>query len=194
MAHRRIGEGQTALVTGASSGIGLELAHCFAKDGYNLVLVARSGEALEKAAAKLAGEFHVRVIPIALDLGRPDAGAQLAETIGERALTIDVLVNNAGYGTTGPFNESDLQTQLGMIDLNVRALVELTHLFWPGILKNKRGGVLNVGSTAAFQPGPFMAVYCVAMPMHQHLGFWNGRSSLAGDNRAPSKWAQTGRD
>ena len=75
-------------------------------------------------------------------------------------MTIDVLVNNAGYGTTGPFAESDSAAQLGMIDLNVRALVELTRLFWPEILQNKRGGVLNVASTAAFQPGPFMAVYC----------------------------------
>lgn len=160
MAQRRRGEGQTALVTGASSGIGLELARCFAKDGYNLVLIARSGEALDKAAGNFAGEFGVKVIPVAFDLGRSGAGAELTQTLGERALTVDVLVNDAGYGTTGPFAESDPAAQLGMIDLNVRALVELTRLFWPEILKNKRGGVLNVASTAAFQPGPFMAVYC----------------------------------
>ncbi len=160
MVQRRIGEGRTALVTGASSGIGLELARCFAKDGYNLVLVARSGEALDKAAANITGEFHVKIVPVAFDLGRPGAGAELAQTLGKRALTIDVLVNNAGYGATGPFADSDPAAELGMIDLNVRALVELTRLFWPEILKNKRGGVLNVASTAAFQPGPFMAVYC----------------------------------
>ncbi len=160
--NRPIGEGQTALVTGASGGIGLELARCFAGDGYNLVLVARSAGTLEEAAASLAREFGVSAVPIPRDLGRPDAGAELARALGERALDIDVIVNNAGYGTAGAFGEGDLHTQLGMIDLNVRALVELTHLFWPRMLKNKRGGVLNVASTAAFQPGPFMAVYCAA--------------------------------
>jgi short-subunit dehydrogenase len=160
MANTRMGEGQTALITGASSGIGLELARCFAKDGYDLVLVARSGEALDKAAAELTGAFHVKVIPIPFDLGRPGAGTELARVLGERALSVDVLVNNAGFGATGSFDKTDLNAQLGMIDLNVRALVELTHLFWPRILANKRGGVLNVSSLAAFQPGPLMAVYC----------------------------------
>jgi uncharacterized protein len=159
MANRRKGEGQTALITGASSGIGLELARCFAEDGYNLVLVSRSAAALEAEAAKLAGEFNVSAVAIARDLGQRDAGTELAQTLGERSLNIDVVVNNAGYGAAGAFDRSDLSTQLGMIDLNVRALVELTHLFWPRILKNKRGGVLNVASTAAFQPGPFFAVY-----------------------------------
>jgi uncharacterized protein len=148
------------LITGASGGIGLELAHCFAQGGYNLVLAARSGEALDNAAANLAGSFQVNVVPVPFDLGRPDAGTQLAQTLGERALNIDVVVNNAGYGTTGSFDKSDLSAQLGMIDLNVRAVVELTHLFWPRMLNNKRGGVLNLASTGAFQPGPFMAVYC----------------------------------
>src|SRR5258706_10571834 len=159
MPDRGKGEGQTALITGASSGIGLELARCFAEDGYNLVLVARSAGTLEAEASKLAAKFNFSVIAIARDLGRLDAGTELAQTLGERSLNIDVVVNNAGYGAAGAFDGSDLSTQLGMIDLNVRALVELTHLFWPRILKNKRGGVLNVASTAGFQPGPFFAVY-----------------------------------
>ncbi|MGA9765152.1 MAG: SDR family oxidoreductase [Rhodomicrobium sp.] len=158
--NRRPGEGQTVLLTGASGGIGLELARCFAEGGYNLVLVARSAEALDAAAASLAREFGVSAHAIARDLGQPGAGEELAQTIAGRALDVDVLVNNAGYGIASPFAEGDLHTQLGMVDLNVRGLVELTHLFWPRMLKNKRGGVLNVASTAAFQPGPFMAVYC----------------------------------
>ncbi len=160
MAQKRKGEGQTALVTGASGGIGLELARCFAADGYDLVLVARSAGALETAAASIAAEFRVNAVPIARDLGQQDAGAGLAQTLRERGLGIDIAVNNAGYGTAGAFETRDINSQLGMVDLNVRAVVELTHLFWPQMLKNKRGGVLNVASTAAFQPGPFMAVYC----------------------------------
>jgi short-subunit dehydrogenase len=156
----REGEGQTALVTGASGGIGLELARCFARDGYSLVLAARSEEALKAAAAKIAAEFSVSATPIVHDLAVPGAGTELAQTLAARGLAIDVLVNNAGYGAAGAFGDIDLPTQLGMTDLNIRALVELTHIFWSRMLKNKRGGVLNVASTAAFQPGPFMAVYC----------------------------------
>jgi len=159
MARKRKGEGQTALVTGAGGGIGLQLARCFAKDGYNLVLVARSGEALDAAAGTLAQQFRIKAVPIACDLGRIGAGAALAKTLNERHLPVDVLVNNAGYGAAAAFAQSDRDDQLGMIDLNIRALVELTHIYWPTMLKNGHGGVLNVASTAAFQPGPLMAVY-----------------------------------
>jgi short-subunit dehydrogenase len=153
------GSGQTALVTGASYGIGLDLAECFAKDGYDLILAARSESALKQEAERLAKQYGVRAVPIAVDLGAHGAGHRLAEEVRARGLTVDVLVNNAGYGTAGAFDGSDEATQLGMIDLNVRALVELTHAFWPGMLARGRGGVLNVASTAAFQPGPLMAVY-----------------------------------
>jgi len=159
---RQQGEGQTALVTGASSGIGLELARQFAADGYDLVLVARSADALARLASEITRDFHVKATPIAFDLGRPNAGRELAHVLGQRALAIDVLVNNAGFGATGPFAEGSTDTQAGMVDVNVRALVELTHELWPRILGNRRGGVLNVASTAAFQPGPFMAVYCAS--------------------------------
>jgi short-subunit dehydrogenase len=152
-------DGQTALVTGASGGIGLDLAECFARDGCGLVLAARSEGLLKQEAERLAQKYGVKALPIAIDLGEHGAGGRLAEEIRGRGLEIDVLVNNAGYGTAGAFAGSDAATQLGMIDLNVRALVELTHCFWPAMLARGRGGVLNVASTAAFQPGPLMAVY-----------------------------------
>ena len=157
MANRR-GDGQTALVTGASYGIGVDLAECFAKDGYDLVLSARSEAALKEQSERIAKQYGVKVVPIALDLSAHGAGHRLADEVRARGIAVDVLVNNAGYGTAGGFSGSDEADQLGMIDLNVRALVELTHAFWPQMLERKRGGVLNVASTA-FQPGPLMAVY-----------------------------------
>lgn len=155
----REGAGQTALVTGASMGIGVDLAECFAKDGYDLILTARSEAALNEVANRLASAHGIQATAIASDLGVPGNGAGLAAAIAERGLTVDVVVNNAGYGIAGAFDGSKLAEQLGMIDLNIRALVELTHLYWPRFLANRRGGVLNVASTAAFQPGPLMAVY-----------------------------------
>jgi hypothetical protein len=153
------GKGQTALVTGASMGIGVDLAECFAKDGYDLILCARSEGPLQEAAERLAGAYGVRAVAIVADLGKPEGPARLAADIKGLGLGVDVLVNNAGYGHAGAFAGSDLDTQVGMVDLNDRALVQLTHIYWPGMLANKRGGVLNVASTAAFQPGPLMAVY-----------------------------------
>jgi hypothetical protein len=159
MAATGRGSGQTALVTGASGGIGLDLAECFAKDGYDLVLAARSEAALKLEAERLTKQYGVDAVPIAIDLGVHGAGRRLADDVKARGLAVDVLVNNAGYGIAGAFDGSDEADQLGMIDLNVRALVELTHACWPGMLARRRGGVLNVASTAAFQPGPLMAVY-----------------------------------
>ena len=159
MTPSKTGEGQSALITGASGGIGLDLAECFAKDGYDVILTARSEAPLRAAAERFAKAFAIKATPIAADLGAIGGGAKLAEEIKRRGLTVDVLVNNAGYGHAGAFASSDADTQLGMIDLNDRALVELTHLFWKEMLARRRGGVLNVASTAAFQPGPLMAVY-----------------------------------
>jgi short-subunit dehydrogenase len=159
MARRKPGEGQTALVTGASAGIGVDLAECFARDGYDLILTARSEGPLAEVANRLAGAHGVKATAIAQDLGAHGGGSALAAAIAQRGLNVDVLVNNAGYGHAGALTSSDLQTQLGMIDLNVRALVELTYLYWDRMLAAKRGGVLNVASTAAFQPGPLMANY-----------------------------------
>jgi short-subunit dehydrogenase len=159
MARKRKGDGQSALVTGASAGIGVDLAECFAKDGYGLILTARSEAALADVATRLGKTYNVPTAIIPLDLGVPGGGEKLAAEIASRGLSVDVLVNNAGFGHAGAFDSSPAAEELGMIDLNVRALVELTHIFWPRMLANKRGGVLNVASTAAFQPGPLMAVY-----------------------------------
>jgi short-subunit dehydrogenase len=153
------GVGQTALITGASAGIGIDLAECFASDGYDVVLAARTESALREVADRLAKTYGITATPIAVDLGAIGGGAQLADEIARRGIEIDALVNNAGYGTAGAFNGSDAANQLGMIDLNDRALVELTHIYWPRMLSKNRGGVLNVASTAAFQPGPLMAIY-----------------------------------
>ena len=151
--------GQTALVTGASAGIGVDLAECFASGGYDLVLAARTESALQDVANRLARTYGTTATPIAADLQAIGGGARLAEAIARCGVTIDVLVNNAGFGAAGAFDRSDATTQLGMIDLNNRALVELTHIYWPRMIATKRGGVLNVASTAAFQPGPLMAIY-----------------------------------
>ena len=159
MSGERPGRGSTALVTGASGGIGVDLAECFARDGYDLILTARREAELQAVAARLSKDHGVQASAIANDLMAASSGRRLAEAIAAKGLKVDVLVNNAGYGHAGPFISSDLETQLGMIDLNVRALVELTHLYWDAMLANKNGGVLNVASTAAFQPGPLMAVY-----------------------------------
>src|SRR5215469_1055879 len=101
VARKKAGEGQTALVTGASYGIGLDLAECFAKDGYDLIITARSGDALTREAGRLASQYKIRVTPIALDLGKPGGGAELAKDIASKGLNVDVLVNNAGYGIAG---------------------------------------------------------------------------------------------
>jgi len=159
MARRKLGEGQVALVTGASAGIGVDLAECFARDGYDLILTARSEGPLNEVAQRLGTAHGVKTTVIAQDLGAIGGGTALANNIRMRGLEVDVLVNNAGYGHAGALTSSDIGTQLGMIDLNVRALVELAYLFWDRMLANKRGGVLNVASTAAFQPGPLMANY-----------------------------------
>ncbi|MBX3430053.1 MAG: SDR family oxidoreductase [Hyphomonadaceae bacterium] len=159
MARRKPGEGQTALVTGASAGIGVDLAECFAKDGYDLILTARNEGALQEVANRLSSAHGVKTHTIAQDLGAYGGGSAVAAAIAAKGLNVDVVVNNAGYGHAGALTSSDMPTQLGMIDLNVRALVELTYIYWDRMLANKRGGVLNVASTAAFQPGPLMANY-----------------------------------
>jgi len=150
---------QTALVTGASAGIGVDLAECFAREGYDLILAARTEQALREVADRLASTYEIEVTPIAVDLGQIGGGTKLAAAIDKLDAQVDVLVNNAGYGNAGAFGESDIDIELGMVDLNDRTLVELTHIYWPTMLKNRRGGVLNVASTAAFQPGPLMATY-----------------------------------
>lgn len=159
MAKAKRGAGQTALVTGASAGIGVDLAECFAKDGYDLILAARSAGPLGEVAQRLASTYGVKATPIPVDLQAQGGGAKLAAEIAAKGLSVDVVVNNAGFGHAAAFADAPMETQTGQIDLNVRALVELTHIYWKGMLAKKRGGVINVASTAAFQPGPLMAVY-----------------------------------
>ena len=149
----------TALITGASSGIGLEIASLAAQDKHDLVLVARQRERLETVGRGLAEEYGVRVSVLAKDLSDPSAPAEIARDLGERAIAIDVLVNNAGAGVYGLFAETSIDRQLEIIQLNVTSLTHLTKLFLDGMRARKNGGILNVASTAAFQPGPFMAVY-----------------------------------
>jgi len=142
----------TALVTGASSGIGLELAKLLATDGHDLVLVARSTAKLDALAAEI-GPGRVRVI--SADLSEAGAAATIHAAVAE----VDVLVNNAGVGDFGAFAEADLSKTLAMIQLNVTSLTQLTHRYLPGMLARGHGRILNVASAAAFQPGPLMAVY-----------------------------------
>lgn len=149
----------TALVTGASSGIGEDLARLIAAGGRNVVLLARSADKLQALAGQLSAAHGIDATVVAADLGDPGATAQVVRTLTARGITIDMLVNNAGFGTAGAFAAGAPDEQLGMLQVNVAALTALTRAFLPGMLERKRGRILNVASTAAFQPGPFMAVY-----------------------------------
>lgn len=150
---------ELVLITGASGGIGRELARCFAADGADLVLVARGGDELEALAAELAAAHGTRARIMATDLEYYNTPAEIAELLAADGVAVDVLVNNAGFGARGDFAALDLRRQLAMLQVNVTALTQLTRLLLPGMLARRRGGVLNVASTAAFQPGPGMAVY-----------------------------------
>jgi hypothetical protein len=150
---------ETVLITGASAGIGRELARLFAADKSRLVLVARRRERLEALADELRREQGIEVRTLPLDLSERAAPAALVDQLTAEGLAVDVLVNNAGFGALGPVAELGVARQVEMIELNVAALTHLTRLLLPGMLQRKCGGVLNVGSTAAFQPGPTMAVY-----------------------------------
>jgi short-subunit dehydrogenase len=150
---------QTALITGASTGIGYALSRCFAADRHNVVLVARHEQRLRQVAEDLSREFGISAQALVADLGKPDAAQMIADEIRTDGLRIDYLVNNAGFGLGGKFAETDLGVELEMIQVNMVALVQLTKLFLPGMLTQKSGKIMNVASTAAFQPGPLMAVY-----------------------------------
>jgi uncharacterized protein len=149
---------ETALITGASSGIGLDLAQLMAPD-FDLIITARNQNELEKIARELesAHRNHVHVIPA--DLTLPEAPQQMFAEIVRRGLLVDLLINNAGFGLYGPFADSDAMASLGMVEVNIAALTSLTRLALPGMIERKRGKIMNVASTAGFQPGPLMAVY-----------------------------------
>ena len=149
----------TALITGASGGIGYELAKLFAKDHYNLVLVARSSDKLNQVASQLRQQFGLNVEAMALDLAQDQSVKMLFEHLKGEKLEVDVLVNNAGFGVFGEFAEMPEEEVLGQVQLNVVALTHLTRLFLPAMIDRRQGKIMNVASTAAFQPGPLMAVY-----------------------------------
>ncbi len=151
--------GQTALITGASSGIGAAYAREFAARGADLVLVARGAEAMQQLATQLRSEHGRRVDVIAADLGAPGAADRLAEEVAALGIDVDVLINNAGFGLHGDFVGADEGRLTAMIQLNCVALVDLTRRFLPGMIDRRRGTVVNVASTAAFQPLPHMALY-----------------------------------
>jgi len=149
----------SVLITGASGGIGYELAKLFAKDHHNLVLVARNGTRLAKVADELHRQFGVTVKAVALDLVEPDAPQSLFAQLKNEDVVVDILINNAGYGQFGEFSDVPLEESLGQIQLNITALTALTKLFLGPMLERRSGRIMNVASTAGFQPGPLMAVY-----------------------------------
>jgi uncharacterized protein len=152
-------KGQRALVTGASAGIGAVFARELARRGADLVLVARSQGKLAALAEELSDSYGVAVDVVAADLAKPSAATELAESLRARDLQIDILVNNAGFGLFAPLGEADSAVLADMVRLNVETLVDLTRLYLPGMLERDRGAIINVGSTAGFQPVPYMAVY-----------------------------------
>jgi uncharacterized protein len=147
------------VVTGASGGIGAELCRLFARDGYPLLLAARSGNKLTAFADELTAAHGVPAAVCAVDLAAPEAPGQLFEAAQRQGRPVEGLVNNAGFATYGPFAESDLAATLQMLQVNVTALTHLTRLFLPDMVQRNEGAILNVASTAAFQPGALMAVY-----------------------------------
>lgn len=150
---------RTALITGASGGIGYELAKLFASDRYNLVLVARSEQKLNQIAQEFKDKFGISVTTIAKDLSISTSPEEIFKELQQQSIKIDVLVNNAGFATYGLFSETNLETELQMMQVNMVCLTHLTKLFLGDMLKQREGKILNIASTAAFQPGPLMAVY-----------------------------------
>ena len=153
---------ETALITGASSGIGWELAELFARDRSNLVLVARSVDKLEQLAARLRQTYGVTVQVIPSDLSQPGSSQKVWEETERLGLTIDVLVNNAGFAAFGYFDEIPVERHVAMLEVDVVALTQLTRLYLPAMIARRRGRVLNIGSTASFQPGPNASGYYAA--------------------------------
>jgi len=150
---------KTALITGASSGIGRDLSTVFAREGYDLVITARREERLQEIKNELENKFNNRVDVYACDLSENDAPKKLYQFITGLPIRIDTLVNNAGIGDYGFFCESDWEKNATMLNLNITSLTHLTHLFLPDLMSHEKSYIMNVASTAAFQPGPLMSVY-----------------------------------
>ena len=150
---------KTALITGASGGLGLSFVNIFAREGYDLVLVARNGVRLEEIKKDIEGKYGVNATVIPCDLTADDGAKTVFDATKQAGLHVDVLVNNAGFGDFGEFHKSDLGKQTRMVDLNCTALIELCHLYLPDMIAKGEGNILNVDSIASFQPGPLMSVY-----------------------------------
>lgn len=160
---------KTALITGASGGIGKEFAELFAKEGYGLVLVARSEKRLNDLAKDFRKKYKVKVAVLVQDLSKPRAALKVYNEIKKKRISVDTLVNNAGFGDSALFGDEDLKTVTEMIHLNITALTELTSLFLKDMKAKKVGQILNVASTAAFQPVPNMAVYAATKAFVLHF-------------------------
>jgi short-subunit dehydrogenase len=148
-----------ALITGASRGIGWDLAHLFAQDSYDLVVVARTQKAMEELAGDLKESHGTDVRILVKDLTDPLAPEEIYRELSQKKITVDVLVNNAGFGTYGAFAETNLKKELDLLQVNIVALTHLTKLFLRDMVAARKGKILNLASVAGFQPGPFMAVY-----------------------------------
>jgi short-subunit dehydrogenase len=151
-----------ALITGASGGIGLELAHEFARHGHAVILVARNEAKLNEVAAELARAYGVEASVVAADLGERSGPSALFDEVARRNLAVDILVNNAGVMDTGAFTDADTETVLGIVRLNIEALTALTSLFLKPMVARGKGRILNIASLAGFQPLPSMAVYAAS--------------------------------
>lgn len=152
----------TALITGASAGIGATFAQELASRQTDLVLVARSADKLQQIASQLQSQYQIQVHVFVYDLTAPDAATAIYDAATEKGLEIDLLINNAGFGDYGDFAERDGDRQVKMVQLNVLALVDLTHKFLPGMRQRRSGGIINLASTAAFQPIPYFSVYAAS--------------------------------
>ena len=150
---------QYALITGATSGIGYELAKLFAKDGYNLVIVGRKQTTVDQVAKEFKDEFQVKVIPIVKDLFNKNAAFELYELVKAKGIVVDVLINNAGQGQYGEFIKTDISRELDIIQLNIASLVTLTKLFLKDMVSRNEGKILNLSSVASKTPGPLQSVY-----------------------------------
>lgn len=148
-----------ALITGASTGIGKELAHIHAEKGGDLIIIARNQNKLESLKAELEKKYAVKVMVIAKDLGMAEAPKAIYDEVKAAGIDVDILINNAGFGALGKFHELELERQVSMINLNITSLTAMTHLFLPDFVKRNSGKILNTSSTASFMPGPLQAVY-----------------------------------
>ncbi len=162
-------KGLTVLITGPTTGIGRDLAELFAAEGADLILVSRDMKKLEAVKAELEAKHGVRAHLMPMDLSQTGAAAQLIAAIDRAGLEVDVLVNNAGYGVYGKFLDEDLEAQIGMIELHASAPTRLTHAFLPGMLRRRRGGVMNISSTGGFQPVGIENVYCATKAYLTHF-------------------------